>query len=163
MPDRPGDDIRSLVARLYDAHGASLYRYAAMLVADPVAAEDIVHQVFTAILRQRPPLGNALHYARRAVRNECYSYLRRRRTRGEVDMPGALVEPVSAAAGLDERLTIERALRGLPAEQREAIFLHVFEGLTFREIAEETGTSINTVAARYRYALAALRRLLATP
>jgi DNA-directed RNA polymerase specialized sigma24 family protein len=38
--------------------------------------------------------------------------------------------------------------------------LHVFDGMTFREIAEASGASINTVAARYRYALAKLRVLL---
>ena len=44
--------------------------------------------------------------------------------------------------------------------QREVVHLHVFDGLTFREIAEASGASINTVAARYRYALAKLRVLL---
>ena len=48
----------------------------------------------------------------------------------------------------------------LTPEQREVVHLHVFDGLTFREIAEASGASINTVAARYRYALAKLRVLL---
>jgi RNA polymerase sigma-70 factor (ECF subfamily) len=55
---------------------------------------------------------------------------------------------------------LEAAIRGLSPEQREVIHLHVFEGLTFREIAEASDTSINTVAARYRYALEQLRKVL---
>ena len=160
MSDRPRDDARSLVGRLYDAHGAALYRYAVMLLADPAAAEDAVQQVFTAILRQPPRLEEELHYLRRAVRNECYSALRRRQRHGDAGGAGAILEPIAQAAPHDERIAVERALRDLPPEQREVIALHVFEGLTFQEIADAAGLSINTVAARYRYALGKLRRVL---
>jgi DNA-directed RNA polymerase specialized sigma24 family protein len=40
------------------------------------------------------------------------------------------------------------------------IYWHVFEGLTFQEIADAAEESINTIAARYRYALAKLRQIL---
>lgn len=52
------------------------------------------------------------------------------------------------------------AMRGLPEEQREVVTLHLWGGLTFAQIAEMTGVSINTVAGRYRYALATLGRKL---
>ncbi|MBX7211136.1 MAG: RNA polymerase sigma factor [Verrucomicrobiaceae bacterium] len=52
------------------------------------------------------------------------------------------------------------AMRCLPEEQREVVTLHLWGGLTFAQIAEMTGVSINTVAGRYRYALAALGRKL---
>ena len=45
----------------------------------------------------------------------------------------------------------------LPAEQREVVHLKVFEGMTFQEIADLCGESINTVASRYRYAIEKLR------
>jgi DNA-directed RNA polymerase specialized sigma24 family protein len=41
------------VGRLYEIHGPALYRYAVMLLADPVAAEDTIQQVFASLLRQR--------------------------------------------------------------------------------------------------------------
>jgi RNA polymerase sigma factor (sigma-70 family) len=66
----------------------------------------------------------------------------------------------SPAVRPDVRLLLEDALRDLPPEQREVVHLHVFEGLTFKEIASEAGASINTVAARYRYALARMRTAL---
>jgi pimeloyl-ACP methyl ester carboxylesterase len=60
----------------------------------------------------------------------------------------------------DERLALEPGILLLSPEQREIVHLHVFDGLTFREIAEASGTSPNTVAAGYRYSLAKLRVLV---
>lgn len=144
-------------ARLYDRYGPSLYRYALMLLADRGAAEDAVQQVFASLLKAGGlgAIENEAHYLRRAVRNECYSALRQRRK-----LPAAeeLLEPLAGQdVSIEERLTLERAIRALPIEQRDVLHLHVFEGLTFQEIADATGASINTVASRYRYALQKLR------
>ena len=130
------------MGRLYDTYGAALYRYALMLLADTAAAEDAVHQVFAAILRHPPRFDEELHYLRRAVRNECYSALRRQQRDGQGPAAAAILEPVVEAASHDERIAVERALAGdLPPEQREVIALHVFEGLTFQEIADAGGLS----------------------
>jgi RNA polymerase sigma-70 factor (ECF subfamily) len=93
------------------------------------------------------------------VRNECFTTLRKgMRRREEPDM---LIEPEAPDASEEERMILNRALAGLPPEQREVIYLKVFEGLTFQEIADRCGISINTAGSRYRYAAAALRRALA--
>ncbi len=55
---------------------------------------------------------------------------------------------------------IMEALDELPAEQREIFILNEMEDRSFREIAEETGVSINTLLSRKRYAILALRRKL---
>ena len=52
------------------------------------------------------------------------------------------------------------ALAGIPGDQREVAVLKVYGQLTFREIGETLGISINTAQSRYRYALAALRKRL---
>ena len=57
-------------------------------------------------------------------------------------------------------MLIDDALRRLPAEQREVVYLKVFEGMTFQEIADRCEISINTAGSRYRYAIEALRRTL---
>jgi RNA polymerase sigma-70 factor (ECF subfamily) len=162
MPERPPDDLSSLAGRLYDEYGSALYRYAAMILADTAAAEDAVQQVFAALLRlgARAAAGKDVHYLRRAVRNECYSILRRRKTRTAVGLEPILEARVGADPEPEMRLAIERALHTLPAEQREVVHLHAFEGLTFQEIADACGESINTVASRYRYALAKLKDVL---
>jgi DNA-directed RNA polymerase specialized sigma24 family protein len=84
---------------LYDRYGASLYRYALMLLAEPAGAEDAVQQVFTSVLRSgvSARLEADEHYLRRAIRNECYSMLRRRRIRPIQVEPQALLERIASA------------------------------------------------------------------
>jgi RNA polymerase sigma-70 factor (ECF subfamily) len=151
--DDPGADV----GRLYDRYGASLYRYALMILADPAAAEDALQHVFTGVLLKGRRIEQVERYLRRAVRNECYSALRWR-SRSAGDAP--LLELAAPDARPDDRMAIETAIRVLPAEQREVLHLHVFEGRTFHEIAELTGDSINTCASRYRYALTRLKGIL---
>jgi RNA polymerase sigma factor (sigma-70 family) len=55
---------------------------------------------------------------------------------------------------------IERALAKLPEEQRKVFIAHEVEDRSFREMAAETGTSLNTLLARKRYAVLALRKHL---
>lgn len=145
------------IARLYDAYAAGLYRYALMLVGDRALAEDAIQQVFSRMLAPTfRRIEQPDHYLRRAVRNECYSLLRRRRDDAVDGRP--LLEAVDGASvNHDERLAIEAALRELPIDQREVLTLKVYEGLTFKEIAELTDAPLNTVACRYRYAIDKLR------
>jgi RNA polymerase sigma-70 factor (ECF subfamily) len=148
------------IARLYDRYAAGLYRYALMMLADHASAEDAVQQVFSRLLSAKDarPLAMPDHYLRRAVRNECLTLFRRggvRRTERNDGRP--LLEAVAGAVDHDERLSLEAALRELPADQREVIALKVYEGLTFKEIAELTDVPLNTVASRYRYAIDKLR------
>jgi RNA polymerase sigma-70 factor (ECF subfamily) len=150
------EDRAARIALAYDQYAAGLYRYAVMLLGDEASAADAVHQVFAARLRQRQAIDNDEHYLRRAVRNECYSALRRRQR--ERARSGALLEPIDRArADTEQQVAIERVLRALPPEQREVVHLKIFEGLTFQEIADRTEESINTVASRYRYAIEKMR------
>ena len=55
---------------------------------------------------------------------------------------------------------IELALDELPTEQREVFIQHELEGKSFKQIAEDTGISINTLLSRKRYAILALRKNL---
>jgi RNA polymerase sigma-70 factor (ECF subfamily) len=149
-----GDEL----ADLYDRLGPGLYRYALMILADPVGAEDVVHDVFLALARRRREGIAAMEaYLKLAVRNGCYSLLRRRRTRPDAEADAARLEAVGDEEDPAVRLALGAALGRLPPEQREVVHLKAFEGLTFQEIADLTGESINTVAGRYRYALDKLR------
>lgn len=56
--------------------------------------------------------------------------------------------------------TLNLLLDFLPESQREVVMLHFYEDLTFREIADKTGVSINTALGRMRYALINLRKLI---
>jgi RNA polymerase sigma-70 factor (ECF subfamily) len=107
-------------------------------------------------LHRDPPPEVSIAYVAAIVRNGCYDMLRRRRRRPAE--AGLGIECEAPEATEEERLVVDAALAALPAEQREVIYLKVFEGLTFQEIADRCGVSINTASSRYRYATAALRR-----
>ena len=161
MGDAEGDDRRRLVEQVYAESGPRLYRYALMILADRRDAEDVLQQVFAAVLSARtlPALDEAGAYFRTPVRNAAYSPLRQRRVaRAAADE--LLLEPLAPGCSPAEQAVLEQALRALPPEQREVVHLHVYEGMTFKEVASATGESINTVAARYRYALDKLRKMI---
>ena len=136
-----------------------------MLTADAAAAEDAIHQVFVKLAGRRklPYLAAAeLAYLRRAVRNECYRILgRRQRESAELDGESILAPAGPSPVDREEQAMVERALRRLPPDQREVIHMKVYEQLTFQQIADQLGESINTVTGRYRYGLEKLRRWLA--
>jgi RNA polymerase sigma-70 factor (ECF subfamily) len=159
MRPSPPDDQADVLGRLYDAHAPTLYRYALMLLAYPPAAEDVVQDAFAGLLGGAVLPDDPLRYLRISIRTGCYTQLRRRRRWDMRELP-LLEAATREAVNPGERVALERALRALPPEQREVVHLHVYEGCTFREIAEMSGESINTMASRYRYALARMREVL---
>jgi len=172
--DAPLAGDQGRIASAYRAHAAALYRYALMLTADTASAEDVIQQVFVklAAIAGRTGLASLavpeVHYLRRAVRNECYRLLDRRRrdpavTTGEGFLVAAYAEPAAPADTPDEpeeKEMLERALRRLPPDQREVIHMKIYEQLTFQQIADLLGLPAGTVAGRYRYGLDKLRQWL---
>lgn len=55
---------------------------------------------------------------------------------------------------------VERLVKGLPAVQQEVVYMRFYQNLSFKEIAEATGVSINTALGRMRYGLINLRRMV---
>ncbi|WNG27927.1 RNA polymerase sigma factor [Cystobacter fuscus] len=76
-------------------------------------------------------------------------------------LPDEGASPERGAYNARVRPLLERALAGLPEEQREVFVLREYSGIPFKDIAEVTGVSENTVKSRMRYALEGLRRRLA--
>ena len=56
-------------------------------------------------------------------------------------------------------LDVKKLMNALPAPQREVVYMRFYQQLSFKEIAELTGVSINTALGRMRYALINLRRM----
>jgi RNA polymerase sigma-70 factor (ECF subfamily) len=164
MTPPPPDDVPAdWIGALYDQYAGRLFRYAVMILADSAAASDAVQQVFLGIAGT--PVGHIRsdeRYLRRAVRNECYSALRRRRRAMTTDLEPLLETIAAIDEKPEERLALEAAIRTLPPEQREVLHLKVFDGMTLQEIADQLDESINTIASRYRYAVEKLRGLLGT-
>jgi len=160
-------DHMAVVKDIYEKHGSHLYRYALMILADHTSAEDAVQQAFTKTMK----LGKHIlkiasydGYLRKAVRNECYQIIRKRRQADTAlrllsSQPILEKEP-GETIDQDEQNLINSAIRKLPPDQREVLHLKVYEDKTFREIAEIIGVSTNTAASRYRYAMDKLKETL---
>src|SRR5262249_40207495 len=146
--------------RLYRHHGAALLAYARSFLPDASAAEDAVHSVFVKLLGgnvTRPE--SEAGYLYRAVKNAASNV--RRSTVRETPMPGRESWFVPRNGDREAAVALQEALGELPDEQREAVIMRIWSGLTLQEIATATAVPLNTAASRYRYALEKLRTQLA--
>jgi RNA polymerase sigma-70 factor (sigma-E family) len=160
----PGADPGAAVGALYAKHALSLIRLAHIMLGNPAAAEDVVQEAFYGLYRRWPHLkdkSRALGYLRSSVLNGCRSV----RRRGVVlQLDEAHQPPVSAAETAvltaEERLELARALRNLPARQREVIALRFFLDLSDEQIASALRISRPGVRSAAHRGLVSLRRIL---
>lgn len=146
-------------------------------VADSGEAEDILQDVFYELIeayRLMKPIEQVTAWLFRVARNRMIDLFRKSK-------PDSLNEPISNAEGcntLEDLLpspdlgpeaayarsllldALDEALEELPPEQREVFIAHELMGQSFKEIAAETGISVNTLLSRKRYAVLHLRSTL---
>jgi RNA polymerase sigma factor (sigma-70 family) len=148
-------------------------------VADPSDVEDILQEVFFELVeayRLMKPVETAGAWLFRVARNRIIDQFRKKKPEPLADLnveseegerlsleeflpsPNDGPEAVYARTVLMEEL--EAALEELPEEQRRVFIEHEIEGRTFKELAAETGVSINTLLSRKRYAVLHLRQRL---
>lgn len=153
-------------AALYDRYAVRLYRAACGILGSREDAEDVVQEVFLAAVRSHERLGDVrdltayLFTAMSRAATRCA--MRRTRTlqasRGAANEAAAALKRAPAESPDWHRL--QQALGLLPSPQREVITLKIDGELTFAQIAQVLGVSINTAASRYRYALQKLKAFL---
>ncbi len=161
---RAGD----ILAALYDAHGAGLFAYACVLARSRAEAEDAVQETFARVAARARGLegvGDVKGYLYAALRNEVFRQRRRWRVwRARDESAGTLrFEAASAPPGegpAADPAALSRAMAGLPDDQREAVFLKVWQEMTFAEIGELLGVPLDTAASRYRYGIEKLKKSL---
>jgi RNA polymerase sigma factor (sigma-70 family) len=156
-----------------------LLAYIRRWIADAAEAEDIVQEsLYELVLayRMMQPVEQAGAWLARVARNRIIDRFRRRSGRpraveapgNEEDPGGSLADLLPAAAGGPEAevmrdilLTeLEAVLAELPGEQREVFIAHELDGVSFRELAQRSGVSVNTLLSRKRYAVRYLRKRL---
>jgi len=126
--------------------------------------EEVLQNVFVKIACDRRRLGRARDlraYLFTVTRNAAVDF--RRKVRPEVpleDVDFGLEAAPTEGPRPDEKQLIASAHAELPDEQREVVVLKIYRDMTFREIAGAVGTSLNTVASRYRYGLQKLGAML---
>jgi len=153
---------------IFDHYHDSIYRFIASRVQRPSDAEDLTQLVFVKALEALPryvsrgvPFGGWLF---RLARNAVIDHVRTRHDHMELD---SLIEAAHGDAGPDEIAVVRQeldavgaALAGLTDEQREAISLRFFAGLSAREAAEAMGKQEGTVRGLQFRAIASMRRQL---
>ena len=167
------------IAQAIETDGSRLRNYIRKHVVDLEAAEDILQEVFVELVeayRLLKPIEQVSGWLFRVAKNRIIDRFRGRRLEslsqdryGEDDEVAVSLEdllpspdsgPEAAYARsvlLDE---VDEALREMPEEQRSVFIAHEWEGYSFKELAAETGVSVNTLLSRKRYAVLHLRRRL---
>lgn len=166
------------IADVVERDRSRLRNFIRRRVSDASDAEDILQDVFYELVeanRLLMPIEHVTAWLFRVARNRITDLFRKRK-------PQSLNDPVATEEG--ERLDLESllpssdagpdtvylrsvlmdefdlALEELPDEQREVFLAHEVEGRSFKEIAAETGVSVNTLLSRKRYAVLHLRERL---
>jgi RNA polymerase sigma factor (sigma-70 family) len=148
-------------------------------VPDPADAEDIVQEVFYELVeanRLLMPIEHVTGWLFRVARNRITDLFRKKKPKtfsdaavedegGELlQIEDLLPSPDAGPEALYVRSVLfdelELALDELPEEQRDVFLAHELEGRSFKEIAAQTGVSVNTLLSRKRYAVLHLRERL---
>jgi len=161
---------RAAFAEFYDRHSTLMFSVARKILNDSGEAEDVLQEVFLQIWdkagRFDPKLGRAASWAAVLTRNRAIDRIRasQRRTRlaevagGEQAIAGDSSKTANEILhGHEKAELIQNAIMELPVEQRQAIELAYFSGLTQDEISRKLNTPLGTIKARIRRGLLKLR------
>lgn len=167
-----GGDQRAF-AEFYDRTASQAFGLALRILRDRSRAEEVTLEAFTQVWQQAerhdPSRSNAVAWLLLVVRSRALDVWRSKGERVRRDsssddlatLPGASPDPLQARELRERAERVRSALRQLPAEQRVAIEIAFFRGLTHTEVAAALGAPLGTVKSRIRLGLQALRTLLA--
>ena len=159
---------QTALAALYDRYAGMLSSVLNRILRDTQAAEEILQDIFFQLWRDPsrfdPARGSLPGWLMVIARNRAISRLRRHNpAAGDELTQVAVASPfnIETAAAQNQLFgRVQGALENLPAEQRAAIELAYFEGMSHTEIAQKTGDPLGTVKTRLRSALETLKRNL---
>ena len=160
---------------LLSSNQEKLFTYILFVVRDREMANDMFQETFFKVvsrLQQGKYIANGKFSAwlMRIAHNVIMDWYRQQRAQNIVDAPkendlsnvGSTLLESSREGELVNNQVMEdvrRMMSHLPASQREVVFMRFYQQMSFKEIAEATGVSINTALGRMRYAILNLRRM----
>jgi len=160
------------LAELYDQLGVALYSIAVRILGDDLEAEEVMQDVFVQIWEKAAAfdaaLGTPTNWVMRIARNRAIDRLRARQRRSRaLDEFGSAftAEPAPQPThdgdlSREELVGVREAVQSLPAEQRQAIEMAFFGGLSQREISAALNEPLGTVKARIRRGMLKLKDTL---
>ena len=160
---------------LLHRHKRKVWSHIYLLVRDRELTEDIFQETFIKVVHtlktgKYNEEGKFLPWVMRIAHNLVIDHFRRNkkmplvRSNDDYDVfatisqPGMNVEQRMVNAQIDE--DVRKLIDNLPDEQREVVIMRTYLAMSFKEIAEHTGVSINTALGRMRYALINMRKLI---
>ncbi len=158
----------------FDKERPKLFNFIKSRVKTAEEAEDVLQDIFLRgllNLNSVESLSSITSWLYVTAKNRIIDLFRKKRELTESDYLGmdlTLEELVEdSGIGIEDDITrkwvmeeIERAIQELPRSQRDVYIFHEFDGLSYKEIAEITGDSVNTLLSRKRYAVISLREKL---
>lgn len=163
---------------LINRHKDRVYTYIVLIVKDTQLAEDIFQDTFIKVIKslrkgKYQEKGIFVSWVIRIAHNLIIDYFRKSKhlktyssEDGEMDVFNTkkLAEDTIEDLIIDDQIAsdVRKLVNLLPDEQKEVILLRHYGGLSFKEISEQTGVSINTALGRMRYALINMRKLIET-
>lgn len=147
---------------LYQRHQGPLYRYALRVSGSPQVAEDVVQDVFLALIRGArgfdSSCGPLSSYLYGMARNLTFRQIGASVAAAELEEDMAVVDfdPLNGLTQAEQVDRVRSALAGLPAHYREIVALCDLEELSYGAVAEMLGVAVGTVRSRLHRARALL-------
>ena len=167
---------REAVSQLLERHTRRVRDYVRMLVKDNDVADDLTQEILIKVVKvldegRYTDKGRFPPWLLRIARNRVLDYFRAQKQDKTVSESSSGFDILGstnfAEPSIEDKLISEQQAEDvrklvelLPAEQREVVKMRYYEGLSFKEIAEHTGVSINTALGRMRYALINMRQMI---
>ena len=154
-----------------------IYSYIMFIVRSKEAADDIFQETYLKAIRKLKmrkysPSGKVSAWLIRIAHNSIMDWYRRQKARHLIDTDGdeqiiaQMSDRCSMETSREDKLSNAQVLNDvrslldfLPEAQQEIVKMRYYQNMSFKEIAEQTGVSINTSLGRMRYALINMRRL----
>jgi RNA polymerase sigma-70 factor, ECF subfamily len=164
------------LAHFYDQYSRLVYSIAFQIVGEVHLAEEIVQDVFIQVWKKAetydPSQGKVITWVTSITRHRAIDNYRRLNVRPEghsiawddccSEKPDGDAEVEPGLIGSEQRQIMLQALSGLPDDQRDAIALAYFKGMTQQEIAAHLNEPLGTVKTRIRLGMQKLRTALST-
>lgn len=171
-----GDD--SAIAELFTQYKSKIFNYIHLVVKNEMVADDIFQEVYIKVSSslkrgKYADNGKFISWVLRIAHNQIIDYYRHQKQRKSVSIEDHNIAIESDTASREQNVEdkmieeqimvdIRRLIDELPMEQREVVIMRHYLDMSFKEIAANTGVSINTALGRMRYALINLRKMITT-
>ncbi len=167
---------QSAIELLITRHRSKVYTYIMLTIKNQQLAEDLFQETFIKVIQslrggKYKDNGRFLSWVIRIAHNLIIDHFRKEKQMNSVSNDDSEVDLFNSRKFSDKNIEeiivsnqIQSELRTLinelPADQREVVLLRHYGELSFKEIADQTGVSINTALGRMRYALINLRKMI---